>query len=61
MGAADGDSIRLEGYGAGTTFERIGGGSSTTYRIADGAHIEVLTIIATGTVHSTDYGFYPDI
>ena len=59
MGAADGDSIRLEGYGAGTTFARIGGGSSTTYQINDNGHIEYVTIVATGQVHPTDVNFYP--
>ncbi len=54
QGAADGDSLILVGYGAGTTFARIGGGSSTTYQINDNGFIETFTIIATGQVHSTD-------
>lgn len=57
MGAATGDSIVLEGFGAGTTFQRVGGGSSTLYQINDNGHVEYVTIIATGQVHSTDYTF----
>jgi VCBS repeat-containing protein len=60
-GAADGDSIRLEGFGDGTLFYRVGGGSSTTFRIDDHGWVETLTIIATGTVHSTDYSFDPNV
>jgi VCBS repeat-containing protein len=59
MGAADGDSIVLEGYGAGTTFTRVGGGNSTTWMINDNGAIEYVSIQATGTVHPTDYSFYP--
>jgi hypothetical protein len=59
MGAADGDSIVLEGFGAGTTFTRVGGGSSTTWMIDDNGHIEYVTIHATGQVHPTDVTFYP--
>jgi VCBS repeat-containing protein len=59
MGAADGDSIVLEGYGAGTTFTRVGGGSSTTWAINDNGVIEYVTIHATGQVHPTDVTFYP--
>ncbi|HEX8525977.1 tandem-95 repeat protein [Allosphingosinicella sp.] len=57
MGAADGDSIVLEGYSEGTTFTRIGGGSSTLYEINDHGFIEHVNIYATGQVHSTDYDF----
>ena len=60
-GAADGDSIRLEGFGDGTLFYRVGGGSSTTFRIDDHGWVETLTIIATGQVHSTDYSFDPNV
>jgi VCBS repeat-containing protein len=59
MGAADGDSIVLEGYGAGTTFTRVGGGSSTTWMINDNGYVEYVTIHATGQVHPTDVSFYP--
>ena len=59
MGAADGDSILLEGYGEGTTFTRVGGGSSTTWAINDNGAIEYVTIHATGQVHPTDVTFYP--
>lgn len=57
QGAATADSIVLQGYGAGTTFERIGGGSSTTYQINDNGFIETFTIIATGQVHQSDVTF----
>ena len=57
QGASDGDSIVLEGYGAGTTFTRVGGGSSTLYEINDNGFVEYVTILATGQVHSTDYSF----
>jgi Ca2+-binding RTX toxin-like protein len=58
-GAAIADSIVLEGYAAGTTFTRIGGGSSTLWQINDHGFIENVTIYATGQVHSTDYTFIP--
>ena len=58
-GAAEGDSIRLEGFGAGTTFSRIGNGSSTLWAINDNGQIEYVTIYATGTVHPTDVTFHP--
>ena len=54
-GNALGDSIVLVGYGAGTTFTRVGPGSSNTYQINDNGVIETLTIYATGQVHSGDY------
>jgi hypothetical protein len=54
-GNADGDSIVLEGYGAGTTFTRVGGGSSNIYAINDNGQIEYVTIYATGQVHGSDY------
>ena len=59
QGASDGDSIALEGFGAGTTFTRVGNGSSTLWQINDNGHIEHVTILATGTVHPTDVDFYP--
>ncbi len=54
-GNALGDSIVLVGYGAGTTFSRVGPGNSNTYQINDNGTIETLTIYATGQVHSGDY------
>jgi len=54
-GNADGDSIVLVGYGAGTTFTRVGGGSSNTYKIDDNGSIEFVTIYATGQVHGSDF------
>ena len=54
-GNALGDSILLVGYGAGTTFSRVGPGNSNTYQINDNGMIETLTIYATGQVHSGDY------
>ena len=54
-GNADGDSIVLVGYAAGTTFSRVGPGSSNTYQINDHGSIETVTIYATGQVHSSDY------
>ncbi|HYJ53196.1 MAG TPA: cadherin domain-containing protein, partial [Allosphingosinicella sp.] len=59
QGASVEDSIVLMGYGAGTTLTRVGGGSSTHYRINDNGYIEDFTIIATGQVHSTDWGVVP--
>ena len=58
-GAATGDSIELVGYAAGTTFTRVGNGSSNIYEINDHGFIEHVTIIATGQVHATDYHFVP--
>ena len=57
VGASDGDSILLEGYGAGTTFTRVGNGGSNVWQINDNGHIEYVTIYATGTVHPTDVSF----
>jgi hypothetical protein len=57
QGAAVADSIILQGYAAGTTFTRIGGGSSTLYEINDHGFIEHINIIATGQVHPTDVTF----
>ena len=54
-GNADGDSIVLVGYAAGTTFTRIGNGSSNLYQINDHGSIEYVTIYATGQVHGSDY------
>ncbi|HVQ08401.1 MAG TPA: cadherin domain-containing protein [Allosphingosinicella sp.] len=54
-GNAEGDSIVLVGYGAGTTFTRIGGGSSHTYQINDNGSTETVTIYATGQVHGSDF------
>lgn len=54
-GNADGDSIVLVGYGAGTTFTRVGGGSSNIYQINDNGSIETVTIYATGQVHGSDF------
>lgn len=59
QGAAVEDSIVLEGYGAGTTFTRVGGGSSTLWEINDHGFIEHVTIYATGQVHPTDWGVIP--
>ena len=41
----------LVGYGAGTTFTRVGRGNSNTYQINDNGYIETITIYATGQVH----------
>ena len=54
-GNAAGDSIVLVGYAAGTTFTRVGPGSSNTYQINDHGSIETVTIYATGQVHGSDY------
>jgi Ca2+-binding RTX toxin-like protein len=59
QGASIEDSIVLQGYGAGTTLTRVGSGSSTTYRINDNGYIEVITVHATGQIHSTDWGVVP--
>jgi Ca2+-binding RTX toxin-like protein len=59
QGASVGDSIVLEGYAAGTTFTRVGGGSSTTWEINDHGYIEHVTVIATGQVHPTDVTYIP--
>ena len=54
-GNAQGDQIVLAGYGAGTTFTRVGNGSSNLYKIDDNGFIEFVTIYATGQVHGSDY------
>ena len=54
-GTGLGDSIVLEGYAAGTTFTRVGPGSSNIYQINDHGSIETVTIFATGQVHSGDW------
>ncbi len=54
-GNASGDEIVLVGYGAGTTFTRVGPGNSNIYQINDNGSIETVTIYATGQVHSSDY------
>ena len=59
QGASIEDSIVLVGYGEGTTFTRVGGGSSTTWAINDNGYIEYVTVIATGQVHPTDVTYLP--
>jgi Ca2+-binding RTX toxin-like protein len=59
QGASIEDSIVLQGYGAGTTLTRVGSGSSLTYRINDNGYIEVITVHATGQIHTTDWGVVP--
>jgi VCBS repeat-containing protein len=54
-GNALGDQIVLAGYAAGTTFTRVGNGSSNLYKIDDHGFIEFVTIYATGQVHGSDY------
>lgn len=54
-GNADGDSIVLVGYAEGTTFTRVGPGSSNLYKIDDHGSVEFVTIYATGQVHGSDY------
>jgi hypothetical protein len=54
-GNADGDSIVLVGYAAGTTFTRVGPGSSNLYKIDDHGAVEFVTIYATGQVHGSDF------
>jgi len=54
-GNSDGDSIVLVGYADGTTFARVGPGSSNLYKIDDHGSVEYVTIMATGQVHSSDY------
>ena len=54
-GASEGDSIVLAGYAAGTTFTRVGPGSSNLYKIDDHGFVEFVTIYATGQVHGSDY------
>jgi Ca2+-binding RTX toxin-like protein len=54
-GNADGDSIVLVGYAAGTTFTRVGPGTSNLYKIDDHGAVEFVTIYATGQVHGSDF------
>jgi hypothetical protein len=56
-GSGAGDSIRLEGYAAGTTFARVG--SSDTWKINDHGYIEYITIDGHAPVHSTDWVVVP--
>lgn len=55
-GSSAGDTIRLEGYAAGTSFTRVSG---DTWRINDHGFVEFVTIHADGNVHSSDWGFFP--
>jgi len=55
-GSGAGDTIRLEGYAAGTTFTKVGG---DTWKINDHGSIEYVTINSDGNVHATDWGFFP--
>jgi hypothetical protein len=56
-GSGAGDSIRLEGYAAGTTFTRVG--NSDTWKINDHGFIEYITIENHASVHSTDWIIVP--
>jgi Ca2+-binding RTX toxin-like protein len=56
-GSGAGDSIRLEGYAAGTTFSRVG--NSDTWKINDHGFIEYITIENHAPVHSTDWVVVP--
>lgn len=56
QGSGD-DSIELIGYAAGTTFTRIGNGSSDVYQINDHGVIETVTIHGPGHVSATDVHF----
>ena len=53
------DSIELAGYAAGTTFTRIGNGSSDLYQINDHGVIEYVTIHGPGHVSLVDVHFVP--
>ena len=55
-GSSAGDTIRLEGYAAGTTFTKLSG---DTWRINDHGFIEFVTIHADGNVHSSDWALLP--
>jgi serralysin len=55
-GSGAGDTIRLEGYAAGTTFTKVSG---DLWRINDHGFIEFVTIHSDGNVHSTDWAFFP--
>jgi Ca2+-binding RTX toxin-like protein len=52
-----GDEIHLIGYAAGTTFTRIGNGSSDLYQINDHGFIEYVTVHGPGHVSSSDVIF----
>jgi hypothetical protein len=54
---ANGDEIHLIGYAAGTTFTRIGNGSSDLYQINDHGSIEYVTIHGPGHVSPSDVIF----
>lgn len=54
-----GDQIYLFGYAAGTTFTRVGGGSSDLYKIDDHGVIEFVTIQGPGHVPMGDVHFFP--
>ncbi len=54
-----GDEIHLIGYAAGTTFTRIGNGSSDLYEINDHGSIEYVTIHGPGHVSLSDVYFGP--
>jgi Ca2+-binding RTX toxin-like protein len=56
-GAGAGDSIRLEGYAAGTTFTEIG--HSGQWKINDHGFIEIVTLQGHPTVHPTDVTVVP--
>ncbi|HTU09692.1 MAG TPA: hypothetical protein VMG08_02240 [Allosphingosinicella sp.] len=55
-GNAAGDSIRLEGYAAGTTFTRVSG---DLWRINDHGFIEYVTIHAAETIRTSDWVVVP--
>jgi len=55
-GSGAGDTIRLEGYAAGTTFTKVSG---DLWKINDHGSIEYITIHSDGNVHSSDWGFFP--
>lgn len=52
-----GDQIQLFGYAAGTTFTRVGNGSSDLYKIDDHGFIEYVTIEGPGHVSASDVHF----
>jgi hypothetical protein len=56
-GSGPGDSIRLEGYAAGTTFTRVG--NSDTWKINDHGFLEYITIEGHAPVHSSDWMVVP--
>jgi CRP-like cAMP-binding protein len=55
-GSSAGDTIRLEGYAAGTTFTKVGG---DVWKINDHGTIEYVTINSDGNIHPSDWGFFP--